>query len=198
MPEGLEQMPDPDFRNLIWYILNPPQDNRPLTPQLRKELIGDERPTSLISAPADRESVALWNPEWQVICPEFEETPKKLPEYAGRKNVLVTHPFDANKGAALERVVNLPLGRKAMLSFAVAAHEQGDWELRVLADGKLLQKQIVDKKGERWKQIRVDLSPYAGKKVALRLENCANDWAWEFGYWSQIELRLSDLTARAE
>ncbi len=26
MPEGLEQMPDADFRNLIMYILNPPQD----------------------------------------------------------------------------------------------------------------------------------------------------------------------------
>jgi putative membrane-bound dehydrogenase-like protein len=41
MPEGLEQIPDADFRNLIWYILNPPQDNRAMTPQLRKELIGD-------------------------------------------------------------------------------------------------------------------------------------------------------------
>src|SRR5258706_11758300 len=26
MPEGLEQMPDTDFRNLILYILHPPQD----------------------------------------------------------------------------------------------------------------------------------------------------------------------------
>jgi putative heme-binding domain-containing protein len=26
MPEGLEQMPDPDFRNLILYILHPPQE----------------------------------------------------------------------------------------------------------------------------------------------------------------------------
>jgi hypothetical protein len=26
MPEGLEQMPDADFRNLISYILHPPQD----------------------------------------------------------------------------------------------------------------------------------------------------------------------------
>jgi len=26
MPEGLEQMPDADFRNLILYILHPPQE----------------------------------------------------------------------------------------------------------------------------------------------------------------------------
>jgi putative membrane-bound dehydrogenase-like protein len=44
MPEGLEQMPDEDFRNMIWYILNPPQDNRPMTPALRRELIGEEMP----------------------------------------------------------------------------------------------------------------------------------------------------------
>ena len=42
MPEGLEQMPDADFRNLIWFILNPPQDQRPWTPALRRELLGDE------------------------------------------------------------------------------------------------------------------------------------------------------------
>ena len=41
MPEGLEQQPDADFRNMIWYVLNPPQDNRPWTPELRKELFGD-------------------------------------------------------------------------------------------------------------------------------------------------------------
>ena len=44
MPEGLEQMPEEDFRNMVWYILNPPQDNRPMTPALRRELIGEEAP----------------------------------------------------------------------------------------------------------------------------------------------------------
>jgi putative heme-binding domain-containing protein len=28
MPEGLEQMPDTDFRNLILYILHPPQEKK--------------------------------------------------------------------------------------------------------------------------------------------------------------------------
>jgi hypothetical protein len=42
MPEGLEQIPDKDFRDLILFILNPPGDQRPWTPALRKELIGDE------------------------------------------------------------------------------------------------------------------------------------------------------------
>jgi putative heme-binding domain-containing protein len=44
MPEGLEQLPDADFRNLIWYLLNPPQDGRPLTAERYRELIGTEPP----------------------------------------------------------------------------------------------------------------------------------------------------------
>jgi putative heme-binding domain-containing protein len=42
MPEGLEAVPDKDFRDLIWFILNPPGDNRAWTPALRKELLGEE------------------------------------------------------------------------------------------------------------------------------------------------------------
>jgi putative membrane-bound dehydrogenase-like protein len=51
MPEGLEQMPDEDFRNMVWYILNPPQDNRPLTPALRKELLGEEQKDAAVQLP---------------------------------------------------------------------------------------------------------------------------------------------------
>jgi len=39
MPEGLEQMPDADFRNLVWYILAPPQEG-PLTTGKRDRLAG--------------------------------------------------------------------------------------------------------------------------------------------------------------
>ena len=192
MPEGLEQMPDADFRNLIWYILNPPQDNRPLTPEVRKQLIGEDKPSASVPPPTDKESVALWNPEWRVICPDFEGAPAKLADYAGRKNVLMTHPFDAQRGAVLERIIELPAGQRATLSFFVAAHAQGDWELRVLANDQLLKKQLIDKSADRWRQITVDLTPFAGKKVVLRLENGANNWSWEFGYWADVELKIGE------
>ncbi|HEU0010039.1 MAG TPA: PVC-type heme-binding CxxCH protein [Verrucomicrobiae bacterium] len=41
MPEGLEVLPDKDFRDMIWFLLNPPQDQRPWTKELRKELVGE-------------------------------------------------------------------------------------------------------------------------------------------------------------
>lgn len=42
MPEGLEQIPEKDFRDLMMFILNPPGDQRPWTPALRQELLGEE------------------------------------------------------------------------------------------------------------------------------------------------------------
>lgn len=197
MPEGLEQMPDADFRNMIWYILNPPQDNRPLTPALRKELIGDPevigkrtetKPSAKLDA-ADRESVALWNPEWRVICPDFEGVPAKLTDYAGRKNVLMTHPASRDEASALERVIQVPTGGKTSLIATVAADERGDWECRVVVNGQTLKKQTIDHNGEPWKEIEADLSTYAGKTVTVRLENAANDWNYEFGYWAGIEMK---------
>ena len=70
---------------------------------------------------ADGESVAVWNPAWRVLAADFEGTPAKLPEFAGLKNVLVTHPRDALQPAALERRVELPAGSRYALKVAVAA-----------------------------------------------------------------------------
>ena len=201
MPEGLEAIPDKEFRDLIWYLLNPPGDKRAWTPALRKELLGDEnagqpRKNATAFPPVDMESVSLWNPDWRVNCPPFEGAPAKLAEYSGRKNVLMTHPKDRATPSALERAFDVPR-QGATLRFAVAAHEQGDWEMRVIANGELLKKQRIDRAGERWKQISVDLGRFAGKTVSLRLENCANDRAWEFGYWADLSLTSPDPGARA-
>jgi putative heme-binding domain-containing protein len=199
MPEGLDAISDKEFRDMIWYLLNPPGDKRAWTPALRRELLGDENAGQKKRASAqpvvDMESVALWNPDWKVVAPEFEGTPRKHSEFAGRKNVLETHPVNRQAGSALERIVELPAGRKAALSFAVAAHERGDWQLRVLADGAVVHQRIVGGKGERWQSVLVDLSRFAGKTIHLRLENCANDWSFEFGYWSELELKIAEQTA---
>ncbi len=198
MPEGLEQMPDADFRNLIWYILNPPQDHRPMTPALWRELIGDDataqsggKKPSAMAAPVDRESVALWNPEWRVLCPDFEGAPAKLTEYAGRKNVLMTHPISRSEPCALERTIVAPISGSTTLTFYAAADPRGDWELRVMANGKRIHQELIEPGGDRWKKITIRLDRYAGKKVNLRLENAANGWNYEFGYWSDIRLNES-------
>jgi putative membrane-bound dehydrogenase-like protein len=199
MPEGLEQLPDAEFRDLIWYILAPPQDG-PLTPQKRESLIGGGHasPGSASAGPAtpgDRESVAMWNPEWRVVAPDFEGSPAKLADYHQRHNVLMTHPYEATRPAQLERSVAVPAGQRAMLRVFAAAHDLGDWELRVLVEDQELLRRVIDHSEPRWKPVEVDLSRFAGRTVAVRLENRANDWAWEFGYWSELRLDLEPLSA---
>ena len=199
MAEGLEQMPDADFRNLIAYLLNPPGDKAPFSWKNDAGSGAGVPPGPKKSASAQRvdwESVSLWNPEWRVIAPEFESTPAKLVDYAGQRNVLRTHPFDREKPAALERELTVPAGQKTTLKFLVAAHEKSDWELRVLANGKPLHKHLIARHGsEVWHPVTVDLTPLAGQKVTLRLENAANGWSFEFAHWAGLEVKSERVTA---
>jgi len=196
MPEGLEQVPDAEFRNMIWYILAPPQDGKPLDDTRKKELIGGSGDQASALPARDGESIALWAPEWQVTCPEFEEAPSKLPEFAGHRNVLMTHPVDERTPAAIVRSLQLPTGGRATLKFAVTAHEQGDWELRVKAEGEVIHRQIINPGGERWKTVQVDLNRYVGRRIVLRLENAANNWSYEFGYWADLRIETDEVAAK--
>ena len=60
----------------------------------------------------------------------------------------------------------------------------------MLADGEELHRQVIEPKKELWHDIEVDLTPFAGKKVRLKLENRANDWMYEFGYWGAVEVNI--------
>ncbi len=196
MPEGLEQIPDSDFRNLIWYILAPPQDGRALDEARKRELIGGSGEQASTLPSRDGESIALWAPEWQVDCPQFEEAPAKLPEFAGKKNVLLTHPVDDRTPAALVRSLVLPPGSRATLRFSVAAHEQGAWVLRVKSDGEVIHREVVDSGGPGWKAVEIDLSRFAARRVVLRLENAANNGSQEFAYWADLRIDAGEVAAR--
>jgi putative membrane-bound dehydrogenase-like protein len=209
MPEGIEQMSDEDFRNMIAYLLNPPQEKKPFS-WLEEDALPEGKPVEKKSEATqpkgkpvseikykevDWESVSHWNPEWRVEAPEFEATPNRLTDYAGKKNVLITHPYNKEKGAALVRKFAVPAGQKTRLLFDVLAHEKGDWELVVVAKGKELEKRLVKGAKDQWHAVDINLTPLAGQTVELRLENRANNWAWEFGFWTSPKIESVPLTA---
>ncbi|MFT6575271.1 MAG: hypothetical protein ACJA16_003471, partial [Akkermansiaceae bacterium] len=39
-----------------------------------------------------------------------------------------------------------------------------------------------------WLDLEIDLSKFAGKSLDLILENKANNWMNEFGYWGSIKV----------
>jgi putative membrane-bound dehydrogenase-like protein len=190
MPMGFGALPDAMFRDLIWYILAPPEEG-PLTPAKKDLLIkGVEtgepaKPKGNNSRAIDWESVSLWNPAWKVNAPDFERTPMKLAEYHGKTNVLLMHPFEKTKPASFERKLKVEAG-KTKLKFNVAADDRGDWVVKVVVNGKVIRELNVDHEKPRWKTVEVDLSKYTDQEVTLRLEAHASGWNWEFAYWHGI------------
>lgn len=194
MPMGFGNLPDAAFRDMMWYILAPPEEG-PLTPEKKKLLIqGVEVPetASKPKAPSSRaidwESVSLWNPEWKVSAPDFERTPVKLGEYYGKTNVLLIHPFpDKKTPASYERKMKVETS-KTKLKLQVAADDRGDWIFKAIVNGQEVKEVVVDHEKPRWKNIEVDLSKWEGQEVIVRLESHANGWAYEFAYWGGITL----------
>ena len=192
MPMGFGNLPDAVFRDLIWYILAPPEEG-PLTPEKKKLLVqGVEVPETAAKPKGtnwraiDWESVSLWNPDWKVSAPDFERTPVKLAEYHGKTNVLLMHPFpDKKTPASFERKLKV---EKTKLTFHVAADDRGDWVVKVLINGQEVKTMTVDHDKPRWKTVEVDLVKWKGQEITLRLEGHANGWSMEFGYWQGITL----------
>lgn len=193
MPMGFGALPDAMFRDLIWYILAPPEEG-PLT-KAKKDLLikGVEtgepaKPKGTNWRAIDWESVSLWNPDWKVSAPDFERTPVKFAEYHGKTNVLMMHPFpDKKTPASLERKVKIQAG-KTKLKFNVAADDRGDWKLKVMANGQEIKTLIVDHEKPRWKSVEIDLAKFEGQEITLNLEAHANGWNMEFAYWQGITL----------
>ncbi len=112
-----------------------------------------------------------------------------IPEYQNRVGVLRTHPISRQAPAILSRTLELPEGRSARLRLGVAPDEQGDWQLIVRANGKVLHDSIVRRdEGRMWRDVEIDLSEFAGQQVRLELHNRANDWHFEHGYWADVSV----------
>ncbi|MBL9179422.1 MAG: c-type cytochrome [Verrucomicrobiaceae bacterium] len=194
MPVGFGNLPDTAFRDMMWYILAPPEEG-PLTKEKKELLIkGVEvaEPAAKPKAPSSRaidwESVSLWNPDWKVNAPDFERTPVKLGEYYGKTNVLLMHSFpDKKTPASFERKLKIEAG-KTKLKLMVAADDRGDWILKAVVNGQEVKEAVINHEKPRWKDIEVDLSKFTGQEVTIRLESHANGWAYEFAYWGGIAL----------
>ena len=193
MPMGFGNFPDTAFRDLVWYVLAPPEEG-PLTKEKKDLLIkgvedtAPAKPKGNSSRAIDWESVSLWNPEWKVSAPDFERTPVKLGEYYGQKNVLLIHPFpDKKTPASFERKIKVEPG-KTKLTATVAADDRGDWTAKAVVNGAVVKELTVDHEKPRWKTLEIDLSKFVGQEVTLHLEAHANGWSMEFAYWAGITL----------
>lgn len=136
-----------------------------------------------------RTNINRWSPGWRLLASGWEMNPG-IGGFLGRENVLSTHPVSESAPAVLERTVKVP-ERNPRLDLLVSSfpgNPGADWVLRVKVNGALLDQRTVHSPG-KWEEVRLDLAPYAGETVTLRLENAAGgarSWAWEAAYWGPV------------
>lgn len=130
---------------------------------------------------------ALWS-EWKITSSGDAAQTGLLDSHGDRMSVQMTHPLNRTTPARLERELDVPSGKKTTLSFSVACHQQGDFELRLFIDGKETLKEMIGPKGSGWRDLKVDLSLHAGKRISIRLENAPNNWEWEHAYWHDLKI----------
>ncbi len=102
-----------------------------------------------------------------------------------------THPLNRKTPCGLFREFEVPKEMKTRLTMRVSHHPHGDWQLRVLVSDKVLADQIIGAQtvGDKdWLEVNIDLTPFAGKKIQLTIENRANDWNNEWAYWNRVAI----------
>ncbi len=127
-------------------------------------------------------------PGWTIKNCGAEMSPGYYKKFAGKTDILVTHPLDKTTGCSLSKQLQIPEEGDTTLQLSVGRHPEGDWTLIVKANGKEILKKDVDAKNapDGFMDVTVDLSDYANQTINLELINQPNGWAWEGAYWDRI------------
>ena len=132
-------------------------------------------------------------PGWTISDCGDEMNPGYYESFRGRNDIIMTHPLNEETPAVLSAEIKIPKDKNTKLKVVVSHHDKGDWDLVCRVNGSK-QKQIIvgeqtdgiDKDG--WLEVIIDLTPFAGNNIKLDLENKANGWLWEAGYWGEITI----------
>ena len=154
------------------------------------------RPTVDIS-----NAVAVFAPGWSVNnCGDFM-SPGLLESFRGKSRVLLTHPADPDTPCTLSKTVDIPAGRRTVLTVVVSHHQRGDWQLALKVDGQQRHAtRTISAKScpaDGWLAVEFDLSDSAGQTVELELLNRATDWRYEGGFWREVTINSETTAAQA-
>jgi hypothetical protein len=155
------QTPRPSKLELSWAP--GPIANSRFTPEEMARITAVNAPDSM------PEAIEKFAPGWKIKNCGSEMDPGLRAEFGGKKNVLVTHPLDAETGCVLSKSVTIPFGRKTNLHMVVGHDPQGDFDLVVRADGKELLKRPVGPQTapDHWMTADLDLSQFAGDRKSV-------------------------------
>ena len=128
-------------------------------------------------------------PGWTVKNCGSDMNPGKRDEYRGKKDIVMTHPLNREVPCTLGLITDIPANKKTVLKAVVSNHPKYDWELVFRVSGSAQKTVTVDEELTKggWTEVVFDLTPFAGSKnVQIELENKANGWSFEAGYWASL------------
>jgi hypothetical protein len=131
--------------------------------------------------------MANWDSAWKVLACGRDMNPGVSEKEYGEKDVLVLHPVTRQEPAVIAADIAVPADGNPELRFKATSNEKGDYLLKVIVADKPAAELVVNGHG-KWQPVKVDLKPYAGKTVPVRIENHANGWEFEAAYLSKVTI----------
>ena len=140
------------------------------------------------------EVVAEILPGWSVKNCGPDMDPGIRANYRGRENIVMTHPLNREVPCTLERRVDIPAAGATVLKAVVSNHPGHDWELVIHINGAVQRVVVIDDAltNGGWAEVQFDLKPFAGNNVLIELENKANGWSFEAGYWAELSIETTE------
>lgn len=201
-----EDSDDNNIPRMLWYALEPMVPQSPdkalaLAVQSKLPRLQEFTARRMLSGdlPAGRnENVsgtgpASWQKTVQKFAPGFQVSNIGVGGIVAHssfrnESALQTHPLNPKVPCTLTRHLDVPKGKKTFLLMRVSHHPHGDWDLRVLANDSVIHETVVSSASvtDEWMDIEVDLTKFAGQHLDLTLENRANGWRNEWGYWGAV------------
>ena len=206
LSKRVEDVDDPNIPRVLWYGLEPMVTAHPdkaldtaingrmpfLQECVARRMVSGSLPIEGQPNAAERRK---WRKIIHEMAPGFtvnnvgEGGVRKLTSFRN-ETAVQTHPLDRKVPCSLTRKLQIPKDKTTTLKVRASYHPHGDWQLRVLANKEVLIDQIVSYKHiqKEWLNLDVDLSKYAGRTITLSLENRANNWQDEFGFWGSVRV----------
>ncbi|MHC4444310.1 MAG: ADP-ribosylglycohydrolase family protein [Planctomycetota bacterium] len=147
-----------------------------------------ENQMELLRIAVPQYEVDLWEPNWKLLYCGHETGPSYRTHYQGRKNCLHLHPISHLEPAVLVTEKKIPNTKQPKIYVDVAPYQKGNFRLKILINDQVISDTLIDTKG-KWIQINADLTPYAGKKVYLRLEFWAPTYGYNLVYLDKVEIK---------
>lgn len=141
------------------------------------------------------ELTKYWNPQWTLERAGFGGAGGGMHGIRGNTyldgDVLATYPRDEIRGLVLSRTIKVN-GEK-QISFKAGVDSGIAWELNVYINNKQVPAKVIEgkEKEREWQKIKVDLSPFEGQKVMIRLYQrvLIDGKEARNAYWKYIEIR---------